>query len=49
MAGEWQETTIGNFCPFAYGKGLPETKRRRRVGLRCANPTYGLENILYAE
>lgn len=24
MAGEWQETTVGNFCPIACGKGLPD-------------------------
>ena len=27
MAGEWRETTIGEFAPFAYGKGLPERER----------------------
>ena len=26
-AGEWQETIIGNFAPFNYGKGLPERQR----------------------
>jgi type I restriction enzyme S subunit len=24
---EWRETTIGEFCPFSYGKGLPENRR----------------------
>jgi type I restriction enzyme S subunit len=24
MAGEWRETSIGEFAPFAYGKALPE-------------------------
>ena len=28
MGGEWVETTVGNFCPFQYGKGLPESKRQ---------------------
>lgn len=27
MAGEWAETTVAEFAPFAYGKGLPETAR----------------------
>jgi type I restriction enzyme S subunit len=27
MAGEWRETTVGDFAPFAYGKGLPERQR----------------------
>ena len=28
---EWQETTIGEFCPFSYGKNLPK-KVRDRLG-----------------
>ena len=28
MGGEWIETTVGEFCPFEYGKGLPERKRK---------------------
>ncbi len=27
MGGEWIETTVGEFCPFQYGKGLPERNR----------------------
>jgi restriction endonuclease S subunit len=27
MVGEWRETTIGEFAPFAYGKGLSERVR----------------------
>jgi type I restriction enzyme S subunit len=27
MAGEWVEVTVGDFAPFAYGKGLPEHQR----------------------
>jgi type I restriction enzyme S subunit len=27
MAGEWREATVGEFAPFAYGKGLPEHRR----------------------
>ena len=28
MSNDWIDTTIGQFCPFEYGKGLPERKRR---------------------
>jgi len=28
MASEWRETTVGEFCPFLYGKNLPSEKRR---------------------
>ena len=31
MGSEWKITTIGDFCPFKYGKGLPE-KKRNSVG-----------------
>jgi type I restriction enzyme S subunit len=27
MASDWTPTTVGSFCPFTYGKGLPEKKR----------------------
>jgi type I restriction enzyme S subunit len=27
MGSEWTPTTVGSFCPFVYGKGLPEKKR----------------------
>jgi len=27
MGSEWSHTTVGSFCPFSYGKGLPEKKR----------------------
>jgi len=27
MVGEWREATVGEFAPFAYGKGLPEHRR----------------------
>ncbi|VEN75374.1 conserved hypothetical protein [Candidatus Desulfarcum epimagneticum] len=27
MGSEWRVTTIGQFCPFAYGKSLPQKKR----------------------
>ena len=27
MGSEWIDTTVGDFCPFAYGKGLPKSKR----------------------
>lgn len=28
MTKAWTETTVGEWCPFAYGKGLPERDRR---------------------
>jgi type I restriction enzyme S subunit len=28
MPSEWRETTVGDFCPFAYGEGLPEGRRK---------------------
>ena len=28
MGGEWIDTTVGAFCAFQYGKGLPERARR---------------------
>lgn len=28
MSSEWLLTTVGEFCPFKYGKGLPERDRR---------------------
>jgi len=27
MANDWVDTTVGDFCPFTYGKGLPERAR----------------------
>jgi hypothetical protein len=27
MAGDWREVTVGEFAPFAYGRGLPEHLR----------------------
>ena len=29
MANNWKETTLGEFSPFAYGKGLPSKKRNQ--------------------
>jgi type I restriction enzyme S subunit len=28
MSSEWSTTTVGEFCPFKYGKGLPERDRK---------------------
>ncbi|MFN4021890.1 MAG: restriction endonuclease subunit S [Hydrogenophilus thermoluteolus] len=28
MGGEWIETTVGDFCPFEYGRSLPERMRQ---------------------
>lgn len=37
MGGEWIEVTLGEFAPFAYGKGLPEHQR----DLFGNNPVFG--------
>lgn len=31
MGGEWKATTVGDFCPFIYGKALPERSRKPGV------------------
>lgn len=36
MNNDWIETTIGEYCPFVYGKGLPKTNRSNGV-----IPVYG--------
>lgn len=41
MSEAWAETTIGEWCPFAYGKGLPA--RDRRGG---AVPVFGSNGIV---
>ena len=41
MAGEWRNTTVGEFAPFLYGKGLPEV--RRRPG---SVPVYGSNGVV---
>jgi len=35
MGGEWRRTTIGEFCPFTYGKGLPERLRNPSGSVPC--------------
>lgn len=42
MVSEWQNTTVGNFAPFYYGKGLPE-RERNQTGLI---PVYGSNGIV---
>ena len=38
---EWIETTVGEYCPFIYGKALPQSKRI------CGNiPVYGSNGIV---
>lgn len=32
----WIDTTVGEYCPFVYGKGLPKTKRKHG-----SHPVYG--------
>jgi type I restriction enzyme, S subunit len=34
MKGDWTPTTVGSFCPFAYGKGLPEKKRNSNGNIK---------------
>ncbi len=34
MASEWTPTTVGSFCPFTYGKGLPEKKRNTNGNIK---------------
>ncbi|URL07264.1 restriction endonuclease subunit S [Avibacterium sp. 21-595] len=38
---EWIETTIGEYCPFSYGKALPQTKR-----VKGNYPVYGSNGIV---
>ncbi|MGC8719062.1 MAG: restriction endonuclease subunit S [Thermodesulforhabdaceae bacterium] len=42
MAGEWRETTLGEFAPFAYGKGLPERTRNPSGNV----PVFGSNGIV---
>lgn len=41
MGSEWRETTLGEFAPFNYGKGLPKRKRKSEGGI----PVYGSNGI----
>jgi len=34
MGGDWTDTTVGSFCPFIYGKGLPKKKRIANGNIR---------------
>jgi len=34
MASDWTPTTVGSFCPFTYGKGLPEKKRNTNGNIK---------------
>ena len=38
---EWIETTVGEFCPFSYGKSLPQSKR-----IEGDYPVYGSNGIV---
>ncbi|RMD59270.1 restriction endonuclease subunit S [Candidatus Parcubacteria bacterium] len=42
MTNKWSETTLGKFCPFLYGKGLPE---RARNGSGVV-PVYGSNGVV---
>ena len=39
---EWRETTLGEFAPFTYGKGLPKAKRNPDGGV----PIYGSNGVI---
>lgn len=41
MGSEWKETTLGEFSPFNYGKGLPKRKRNSEGEI----PVYGSNGI----
>lgn len=34
MESEWEETSVGTFCPFKYGKGLPEKNRNKNGNVK---------------
>lgn len=42
MGSEWRETTVGEFAPFSYGKGLPQRKRNEFGRI----PVYGSNGIV---
>lgn len=42
MAGEWRAATLGEFAPFAYGKGLPKHQRK----LFGIVPVFGSNGVL---
>lgn len=46
MVSEWQNTTVGNFSPFCYGKGLPERERNQTglIPVYGSNGTVGYHN-----
>lgn len=35
MGSEWRLTTVGEFCPFSYGRGLPKHKRNPQGSVPC--------------
>ena len=39
---EWRKTTLGEFAPFTYGKGLPKSKRNPDGGI----PIYGSNGVI---
>ena len=42
MASDWNQTTVGQFCPFKYGKGLPERERNAAGHV----PVYGSNGVV---
>jgi len=51
MASEWRDTTIGDFCPFTYGKGLPERTRNSsgKVPVFGSNGLVGRHDEAYVQ
>ena len=42
MGNEWTQTTLGDFCEFSYGKGLPERNRNQAGSI----PVFGSNGIV---
>ncbi len=51
MASEWRKTTVGDFCPFTYGKGLPERARNESGTFPVfgSNGVVGMHDSPYVE
>ena len=51
MGNEWVNTTVGEFAPFTYGKGLPERARNESgtVPVFGSNGVVGKHDCPYVE
>ena len=51
MGSEWRESTLGEFCPFTYGKGLPEKKRKGTGTIQVfgSNGVVGTHDLAYVD